>query len=460
VSTDDYGSLAHLATEPLPLRDTLLKQLADAATPAERRARADLESGDFLPGRGLLDMKAGLAAGLAALEAFAADPHRVGNLLFVAVPDEEVNSVGARELARSIPQIEAQQEIRVIAAINLDAIADDGDGSFGQSIALGSVGKLLLTAFVAGRSSHACYPLAGINAAALAGAIAAEIEWSPDLTDSEGPEPGTPPTLLSLRDSKDHYDVTTPEGAFATWNILTLSRGAGEVLTRFRRAVEGAVELTLATLVHRASIAGESITMPPVLIIEASKLINEVTGDEAGTQAFHAEAERLAGGGLSLPEQCRHLTTWAWKQSRRVGPAVVIGFGSLPYPAVRLGSSPAAMRLRAGLEAARSKALLASGSLVQTITYFPGISDMSFLGQADVDELPVIAANTPAWTSGARWSGEIGEIPIINIGPWGRDYHTRLERLHLPFGFEVLPMLVLDTAVETLKGADEWAPKG
>ncbi len=88
---------------------------------------------------------------------------------------------------------------------------------------------------------------------------------------------------------------------------------------------------------------------------------------------------------------------------------------------------------------------------MRTIAYFPGISDMSFLGQANVDELPVIAANTPAWASGVRWSGEIGAIPIINIGPWGRDYHTPLERLHLPFGFEVLPGLVLNTAIQTLK---------
>jgi arginine utilization protein RocB len=459
VSTDDYGSLADLATEPLPLRDALLERLADAATPAELRARADLASGDFLPGRGLLDMKAGLAAGLAALEAFAADPQRVGNLLFVAVPDEEVNSVGARELARSIPQIEAEQAIRIIAAINLDAIADDGDGSSGRSIALGSVGKLLLTAFVVGRSSHACYPLAGINAAALAGAIAAEIEWSPELTDSAGPEPGTPPTLLSLRDSKDHYDVTTPDSAFATWNVLTLSRGVGEVLALLRNAVERAAEASLATWARRASAAGESIAMPPVTVIEAATLIGEVTADEARAQAFSAEATRLADDGLNLPEQCRRLTAWAWTQSRRLGPAVVVGFGSLPYPAVRLGKGSADMRLTAGLEAARSKALYASGVPVWTIPYFPGISDMSFLGQANVADLPVIAANTPAWTSGVRWSGEIGAIPIINIGPWGRDYHTPLERLHLPFAFDVLPMLVFDTAVETLKTADGAVPK-
>ena len=51
-------------------------------------ALADFVSGDFLPGRGLLDMKAGLAAGIAAIEAYSGD----ANLLFIAVVDEEDRS--------------------------------------------------------------------------------------------------------------------------------------------------------------------------------------------------------------------------------------------------------------------------------------------------------------------------------------------------------------------------------
>ncbi|HEV2605502.1 MAG TPA: M20/M25/M40 family metallo-hydrolase [Microvirga sp.] len=449
VAVEDYGALAPLATQPLALREALLARLATAATPAERRAQADLTSGIFLPGRGLLDMKAGLAAGLAALEAFAADPEREGNLLFVAVPDEEVNSVGARALARAIPGIEATEAIRLVAAVNLDAIADDGDGSEGRSIALGSVGKVLLTAFVVGRSAHACYPLAGLNAAALAGAIAAAVEWSPALADRTGPEAGMPPTLLTLKDGKVHYDVTTPETAFAAWNALTLGRSAEDVLAAFRDTVAEAVETARAALGQRASMLGSEPAVPAVEIIEAGILLGEVMALDA--DGFGAHGERLAQEGLDLPEQCRRLTAWAWGRTGRSGPAVVIGFGSLPYPAVRLGEGPLARRLAEAVEAARLKAQAASGESLRVIAFFPGISDMSFLGEADTAGVQLIAANTPAWASGVRWSGEVGAIPTVNIGPWGRDYHTPIERLHAPFAFEVLPALVLDTAKEALR---------
>jgi arginine utilization protein RocB len=78
------------------------------------------------------------------------------------------------------------------------------------------------------------------------------------------------------------------------------------------------------------------------------------------------------------------------------------------------------------------------------LRYFPGISDMSFLGQADAATVPLVAANTPAWGAGLLWpeGGAIAGIPTVNAGPWGRDYHTRLERLHAPYAFDVLPDLV------------------
>jgi arginine utilization protein RocB len=178
-------------------------------------------------------------------------------------------------------------------------------------------------------------------------------------------------------------------------------------------------------------------------------LLGEVMALDA--DGFGAHGERLAQEGLDLPEQCRRLTAWAWGRTGRSGPAVVIGFGSLPYPAVRLGEGPLARRLAEAVEAARLKAQAASGESLRVIAFFPGISDMSFLGEADTAGVQLIAANTPAWASGVRWSGEVGAIPTVNIGPWGRDYHTPLERLHAPFAFEVLPALVLDTAKEALR---------
>lgn len=453
VSVADYGDLAALATEPEALKAALLARLADPVTPAEHRAKADLESGDFLPGRGLLDMKSGLAAGLAALEAFAAVPERTGNLLFVAVPDEEVNSVGARALADALPQLQADHDIDLVAAINLDAIADDGDGSHGRAIALGSVGKLLLTAFVVGQPSHACYPFSGVNAGALGAALAQELEWNPALADTAQAQAGMPPTLLSIRDGKAGYDVTTPETAFLIWNVLSLGRGAEETFASFRALVDTAAERFAEKLTERQrGVMGDAIPSPQkALVIEAATLLGLAKSDAANRAALETLAGRLASEGHSLPEQCRQLTEAAWRCSGLRGPAVVVGMGSLPYPAVALGDDPQGARLREALEAARNRAVLRTGQPIRIEPFFQGISDMSFLGQAQVADVPFIAANTPAWTSGVRWSGQVCHLPTINIGPWGRDYHTPLERLYTPYAFDVLPGLVLETAMGVLE---------
>ena len=100
VTVQDYGDLRELAIRPETLLEALRDRLDNAArTPAEILAKADFAKGDYLPGRGLLDMKAGLAAGLAVCEGFAAAAAPVGNLLFLAVPDEENASAGARAAA-------------------------------------------------------------------------------------------------------------------------------------------------------------------------------------------------------------------------------------------------------------------------------------------------------------------------------------------------------------------------
>jgi arginine utilization protein RocB len=452
VSFEDYGELAPLATDPEALLPALVEKLSQPATAAEARARADFASGQFLPGRGLLDMKAGLAAGLAALESFAAQPRRRGNLLFVAVPDEEVNSIGARSLAQAIPALEREHDLKIVAVINLDCIGDDGDGAGARAIAEGSVGKLLLTAFAVGQQSHASHPYQGFNAGAIAAALAARMEWAPELADDSDGQPGIPPTLLSLKDSKEQYDVTTPASVFATWNSLSMGRDAVEVMRRFRAIAEDEMQRLGRDLQsRRLAVMTEAEGLPAVQVMEAQALLAEVALRPAALQRLAAHAEETAESGLSLAEQNRRVTEMAWRLSGRRGPALVLGFGSLPYPAVRLSREPGAVRLReAGRSAAAELSRLFNQS-IRMVSFFPGISDMSFLGETDAADVPYIAANTPAWASGVRWSGEIARLPTVNIGPWGRDFHTPLERLHAPYAFELLPALVGEVARRVLE---------
>ena len=168
VGTEDYAEWQPLAGEPETLNAVVAAAFSDRPdlNAAEDLTRRDLASGDFLMGRGLLDMKGGLAAGLAILERYAALPlaQRPGHLLLVATPDEEGRSSGARAVAHDLPALARERGLQVVAGINLDATADAGDGSEGRTVYLGTVGKVLITALVAGRAAHAAYPFDGQSA--------------------------------------------------------------------------------------------------------------------------------------------------------------------------------------------------------------------------------------------------------------------------------------------------------
>ncbi|WP_189553175.1 M20/M25/M40 family metallo-hydrolase [Mesorhizobium sp. M8A.F.Ca.ET.021.01.1.1] len=450
VSTRDYGDLEALATQPAKVTPALASSLVGVETDQGNLARTDLETGQFLAGRGLLDMKAGLAAGLAVCNVFANGGGTAGNLLFLAVPDEENNSAGARKAVQMLPALEREHDLQILAAINLDAIADDGDGSKGRVIALGTVGKLLPTAFVVGIPTHSGFPLNGLNAATIAAAIAARLEWAAELTETSQMLSATPPSLLSIRDGKAAYDVTTPATAFATFNVLSYRRAPHEVLARFDQLCLEAARGCLEALARRptdgsASRGGRSISLYRYeavvdrLDIEDRSRLAEVTAD-------------LARVDLPLSEQCRLATQEAWRLSRLSGPAIVTGFGSMPYLATSLSDAPGARRLKTIVKRLATESAALYGTTITCTDYFAGISDMSFFGEVAADGLDIVGRNTPLWTQGVRWpkTHALANIPTINIGPWGRDYHTPLERLHIGYAFDVLPRVLSDVCAALL----------
>ncbi len=447
VTVADYGDLASLATRP----DTLASVLVEPARPAPSgtaaaRCRDDLASGRFVPGRGLLDMKAGLAAGLAAMAEFAEAPDRRGNLLFLAVPDEENASAGARAAAAQLGNLARERGLDLRAAVNLDAIADDGDGTAGRVVAMGTVGKVLPTALVVGAPVHGGFPLRGINAAVLAGAIAVAVEWAPELTDETAEEPGTPISLLQLKDGKQGYDVTTPGTAWLYWNALNHRREPASILDTLEGLVREALERCLSDLRARAARSGQPAGMiaevSTVPVMRHGDLLDQVHAREPGIMAEQgAEARRLSAQGLPFPDICRHLTERLWQRSGLEGPAVVLGLGSIPYLATEVRDD----RLRAAVEQLVAAAPAQHGTRLRVVDYFAGISDMSFFGQGDTGAFARLARDTPGWDACVGLGdGSLAQVPTINLGPWGRDYHTPWERIEADFGFRVLPRLLLE----------------
>ena len=460
VPIEDYGDLKPVAGSSEALRQGLMQRLrANAVTAAEKRALLDLTGDDFLPGRGLLDMKAGLAAGLAVLEAFAADPDRTGNLLFLTVPDEEVTSAGARAAAPALPEIARQHGLEIVAAINLDAIADDGDGETGRAVALGTIGKLLPSALVVGVPAHAGYSFNGLSACALAGALAREVEWAPELTEQSGHQIGAGPTLLGMKDGKTAYDVTTPDKVWMFWNVMLYTRRPSEVMAQMELLARRAADGLGAQLAARQALVGRSAVAPPpaIRVMTFQALRQEVEDRVPDAQrSIAAFAQTVSAAHADLPEQCRQITEHVWRLSGRGDPTIVLGFASTPYLATQLGGDPDARRLAGAVEVAAQRISERHDTTVATPNYFLGISDMSFLGQADESDVPTIAGNTPAWGAGLHWTEgrAFAGIPIVNAGPWGRDYHTVLERLHTPYAFNVLPDLIGEIVTEVLAPLD------
>lgn len=417
VPVEDYGTLKPLAFAPERLLPEIVRRLRE--TGENPLALADFESGEFLPGRGLLDMKAGLAAGIAAMEAYSGS----ANLLFVGVSDEEDRSTGARAAVPLLRQIARHHDLDIELVINLDAISDQGDGAGGRVVALGSIGKQLLTAFVAGKEAHACYPQDGVNAAYLGGELLAEFELAPELAETSGDEIAAPPTALHAKDLKSGYNVTTPAQSWLYWNTLQHRRPAGDVFD---------IALMLA---RRAMARAARKTGRDIPVMSYAELCRRVPQDAVEARARDIATQHR----LDLPERAKLLTQFVWEKAGLSGPAVVMGFGSIPYPAVSLTNG--------GLEDAIVAAVKPFGA--GAVRYFPGISDMSFFGEPSGD-LSAAAANTPHWGTSFLMPESAG-YPCINIGPWGRDYHHWLERLHAPYAFDILPRVLLAAIEAALK---------
>jgi arginine utilization protein RocB len=455
VSIANYGTLAPLACDPEPLTRALVEELRGRPrNGAEEKALRDFESGAFIAGRGLLDMKSGLAAGIAAMERFAGLDAPDGNILFVATPDEENRSRGMRSLRNALPEIARRFDLDIVAGINLDASSCERDGEGGRAVYLGSIGKFAPFAFVIGRPTHAGYPFNGTSAHRIGAEIVRAMDTVPELSDEAFGERSSPPVCLEARDIRDGYDVTTPDRVWLSFNWLTHRRSAHDMLAEFRAIVAGALQAALETQdAHRARYRDRAGAKTEGLVLTYAELIARLTArGGAAALAWLDALDRSLSGSTDPLKVSREIVSAAATEAGIEGPAVIVGFGSLHYPLVHLERSDAGdmkARLRRVMDAAAER----HGTSIKFKQIFAGISDMSFFGHRPAaGETGLIAANTPS----AAFTDDAPEgllsFPTVNIGPWGRDYHQKWERVHAPYTFGVLPDLVFAAALACLAG--------
>jgi arginine utilization protein RocB len=464
VSIDNYGDLAPYAYEPDELLSRLIADLQhNARDAASQNALRELQSGDYMCGRGTLDMKSGLAIGIALQERFAQQKERNSNLLLIITPDEENSSNGMRSAVRQLPSVLAEWGVSLEAVINVDAGV--GDGEDGRAVFMGSVGKLLPSVYFVGRPTHAGAPFDGINANLMAAELTRAVECNPvvgDLAQASAIPPAPPPVNLYQTDRRASYDVTTPHTAWCAFNVLTQSRAPHAILSDFvnvtRGAMQSAVDLMRARAEQYIAASGLTLSVPhwsPRVLTYAELRELATARDASLATRLDAYAQSLSRDTSNdLIGISQKMIDMLVRESGIEGPTAIVCVATLHYPLVALGDSARDVRLREAVLRQTHSIENEFGTRVRLRPFFTGISDMSFFASTlSAADIAAVTQNTPAWGSRLQFDFAVGaelRTPIINIGPWGADYHQRTERVNMPYSFGVLPELVWRVALDVL----------
>ena len=455
VDTADYGALEPWSLDPDGLRERL--DALAALTPGLREDEAEAP-GDWLYGRGAADMKSGVAICITLMRHYARlalEDKLPISVVMIATPDEENESAGAREAARLLARLRAEHGLTLAGAINTDYVSARFPGDDQRPVYTGSVGKLLPCFYVVGQASHAGEPFAGFDANLLQAELITELSMNTAYCETVRGQ--TTPPLVSLRatDTRTVYNTQLPFSAYVYFNLLTLERTPEQALERLREGAWRALHRAL----ERVNVAEQQWTVahgaPPTgmrarrdgAVTTWATLRTEVATRLGETSLASALAEEWARWPAEMDkrERCVRLVERLWTLSERAGPAIVLFYAPPYYPAVPAVPSPLLDALRQTLAAHPDQRLTEE-------EFFPLLSDMSYLRLDPRVDAAALRDNMPVWrddaaTTPGAYSLPLEamrslDMPVINIGPYGRDLHQRGERVLMSFSFATAPRLI------------------
>ena len=459
---DTVGTTDYAALEPLATQATALSQHYDTLLGGR-----DLEHPeDWLFGRGALDMKSGVAANIAIMRHFAQRQRDTGqrpplSLILVATPDEETQSAGVLASTAWLVALRERAGLRYIGVINTDYVGPRFPGDEKRMIYTGSIGKMLPLFYVVGNASHAGEPYAGVDANLISAELVRDLCMNLAFSDTARGESTPPPVTLHMADLKTSYNVQTPFAAWFYLNVLTLTTTPGDLLQRFKAQAQLSLQAVLTRLGQRyhAYFGTVDQALPSHLASGMVYTYAELRAEVMRTMgADHVQATLDAvrsecPASMDSREATLHLLTKLWQMSGKTGPAVVIALAPPYYPHVTNNGGLLDDAVHA-VVARHADAQVAIGH------YFPLLSDLSYMRIDPALDLDALVSTMPLWSDEPTSANAAGySLPfatikgmaiegVVDIGPYGLDGHQRGERVHMPYSFEMVPRMILETITE------------
>ena len=461
VGVADYGGLQPIATDPAALKEKLA-----AATKFSEPALSEILSADWLLGRGILDMKTGVAALMVMVEHFSRCPEKLtGNLVFCAVPDEEGNSAGMLSAVQDLAQLQTERGWDFTAAIDTDFMTFRYPEDENRYVYVGTTGKLLPCFFIYGEETHVGEPFNGLDANLLASEVMRRIDLATDLCDIADGEVALPPISLHQRDNKTEYSVQTANTVNLYFNWPTHSSEPAEVLAKCRVKAVEAFEAVIAHLnaeyenfCRMSHIPFRRLPWETNVLTydELYRQVKEEMGDEID-RILEGLIEKLRGRNADDREVSMAIVDEVHKHCSDKNSKIVVYFAPPYYPHnfVRDGDARSDILL-AAVRRAVAEARSVYDYPIVTRRFYPYISDLSYCGIAAAEHMGKLTENMPAWQLTYHLPVQAIQaisMPVVNIGPYGKDAHKLSERVCVNYSFDAMP-LILQRTMESLLGVD------
>ncbi|GKU82004.1 M20/M25/M40 family metallo-hydrolase [Niallia sp. NCCP-28] len=450
VDVEDYGRWKEDAFHPKKLTEIFYSQKQYLP----KQVQHDIETGNWLFGRGTMDMKCGLSLHMAMMEQ-ACEGVFDGNILLLTVPDEEVNSMGMRAAVPVLLELAKQYDLEYTAVLNGEPMFMRYPGDQKKYIYTGSIGKILPGFLCYGKETHVGEPFAGLNANYMASLLTDEFELNIELCDKVEEEITPPPTNLIQYGIKEEYSVQIPHRAVTLCNLFILDKKMDEVVSLLKeKATKVAASITES---YRKQACAFSKYMP----FDVPKLkVTVFTYEELTDYAIKNYGEEKVNniqfsilhnrGNKDDREATIEIADKLTILCKELAPMIVIFFAPPYYPAISSYQHPLIKKAVAKIE---KYALESHAVSFEKINYFAGISDLSYAGlQYPVESMKSLTANMPLWDKGYSIplkEMELLDVPVLNMGPVGFDAHQWTERLDIDYAFITL-LDMLPVCIHTL----------
>lgn len=459
VDIEDYGINKKYAYNPQKLEEIFKSKTVklDSST------KEDLESGEWLFGRGVADMKGGGAIQLHTFEEYSKQNDFKGNIVLLSVADEENLSAGARSSISLLKELKLKYDLDY--QVMIDCEPHDRIEKDKFTIYSGSIGKLMPMFMVKGKLSHVGEVYKGLNPVSVLTRIASKTEMSYEFVEKVGNTVTPPPVWLNLRDCKEVYDVSLPLYAAGYLSVLTFKQSPSVVLEKLKKISLEAFEEVIADLQDSfkryKELMGneyEAIDIEPRVCFyhEIYQELSKKYPIEFVKDMEQFERQLLLSVEANEIDKFTANNKMMEKMLEYYGannPIVVIGLAAPYYPSVH--NTMIDSGIYDVVEKVKEKSKRELNLEIYNKDFYTSISDLSYAMFTMSDKnIDYIENNIIFWDKDysipLKTIKELS-MPVLNIGPYGKNLHKFSERVNKLDLLENTPKILKWTIEEILK---------